>query len=378
MALPVVLSPDFNAPVIASTQLPSATVGLNYQEQMNASGGIAPYKWHSLENTFTEEQFSAPLPTTVENKILPDGENFDKKTVTLPFDFPYHGKLYREMTINSKGGILFVQNYLFIPYGNDLREMLGLNTALFPFYSTEFKYAEYLDGVYYTSNADEVTVFWNASLTTNGQTSDVNFAAKLYPDGQIEFYYGDFQNKISTPCLIGLTGGSREQSYFPAINATGIFKGLNIRFHRPALPEEFKLSSDGLLSCKPLLSGKTWSIPIYVEDYQGLRSYKELKLSTQATYSGSPELHTPEIHIFPNPVNDRIYVQVESPTSGNIELNIIDLTGKKVLTGSYFISAGRTSINIDVDKNLSPGIYLLQITGITNYRSKIYLNNRAG
>ncbi len=377
MALPVVLTPTFDGPSIGTTQLPGATAGQDYQIDLEATGGVAPYKWQCLSDTYTEERFEAQFPTTFENKVS-DGANFEKKTVTLPFDFPYHGKIYREMTLTAKGGILFVQNDLFVPYGMDLREMQGLHTAIFPFYSTELHYTDYLNGIYYDPDASGVTVYWNASLGSNGLLSDANFAVKLYPNGIIEFYYGNFQNKSTTPWLIGLTAGSREQSYFPEINATGITPGLNIRFQTQVLPEDLKISENGKLTCRPLQPGRVWNIPVSVQDYQGISSYRELTLATAAENTGGNGLYTPEIIIYPNPVAERAFVQIESTKSGDIDLEIFDLTGRAVLTKAYAIRAGRTTFSVDMNSKMSPGIYILQITGLTTFRSKLYLSKPAG
>lgn len=377
-ALPLVITPIINGPSITTGQLPQATAGQEYQAKLDATGGSPPYKWLPVGNTFKETQFEAQIPMLVENKILPEGGNTDKKTVALPFDFPYHGKIYREITLTSKGGILLVQNDLFIPYGIELRELLGLNMAIYPFYSTEFQYPDYLDGVYYNAHPSGATVYWNASMTCNGQNSDVNFAARIYPSGVIEFYYGNFINNTSTPWLIGLTGGSKALSYYPNVNATGMSAGLNIRFQPPVLPEDLQITKDGFLSCKPWEPGKTWVIPVCVEDYQGLRAYRELSLSTAPLDTNDNNLNNPKILVYPNPITDRAYVQIESIRSGNMDLIIFDLTGKVLLTKSFAIKAGRSVFPLELSSDIAPGIYIIQVTGITTFRSKIYFSIPAG
>ncbi|MCX6223813.1 MAG: T9SS type A sorting domain-containing protein [Bacteroidia bacterium] len=377
-ALPVVLTPSFDGPAILTAQLPGATAGQDYQVKLEAGGGTAPYKWLPAQDTWLETKFEAPFPVTFENRILPDGENIDKKTVVLPFDFPYRGKIYREMALTGKGGIILVQNDLYIPYGFELRELLGLNIAIYPFYSTEFQYLDFADGVYYEANPSVVTVYWNASMTGNGQISDVNFAARLYADGVIEFFYGNFRNNTTTPWLIGLTGGSKDQSYYPVVNATGISAGLNIRFKPPVLPEELQITKDGFLTCKPPEPGKTWMIPVCVEDYQGLRAYRKLALSTAPLDANGTDLPNPKIRIYPNPITDRAYIQVESNRNGAINLIIFDVSGKTLLTRSFPIKAGKTVCTMDLSKDVAPGIYIIQVTGITTFRSKIYFNIPSG
>lgn len=378
MAIPVIITPSFDGPVITTVQLPGAAAGQDYQVKLDAAGGTAPYKWHALENVYTEEKFQAQFPSTFQYKILPDGTIFDQKTVLLPFGFPYRGKVYREVTLSGAGGIILSQNDLFIPYGIELRELLGLNIAIYPFYSTELQYSDSIDGVYFQAQSSSVTVYWNASMDSQGQMTDVNFAARLYRDGSIEFFYGNFQNNITTPWLIGLTGGSKAQSYYPSVNATGISEGLNIRFQPPVLPEDLHITTDGLLSCKPLQPGKNWKIPVIVEDYLGLQAFRELFLSTAPLDAGGTDLAKPVILIYPNPVTDKAYVQIESIRDGDIILKIFDLTGKMVITGIHSIKAGRTIFTLDIPENMLPGLYIIQVTGITTFRSKIYFNIPAG
>jgi len=374
MALPVELTPVFNGPAISTALLPVATAGENYEAKLDAEGGTAPYKWLPLENIYQESRFQAQIPTPIANKVLPEGGNSERKTVSLPFDFPYQGKIYREITLTGSGGILLVQNYLLFPYDYELRETLGFNTAIYPFYSTEFQYPETLNGVYYETQPSYVTIYWNANINSEGLISNVNFAARLYPDGMIEFYYGNFNNIITTPWLIGLTGGNKAFSYFPNVNATGVSAGLNIRFQPPVVPLDLKISPDGNLTCKPLEPGKTWIIPVAVEDYQGLKAYRDLALTTKALDTSNPDSDYPKITIYPNPVTDQACIQIESIREGNMDLKIIDLAGRTWLAKNCVIKAGRSIFTFDLNKKMASGIYIIQITGITTYRSKIFVN----
>jgi hypothetical protein len=378
LALPIEFTPHFDGPAVSSAQLPGATAGERYEYQLNAEGGTAPYTWRLMDETFIESKFQAHFPTTFSNKILPDGSSYDHRKVALPFDFPYKGKVYREMTLTTTGGIEFEHNDLYIPYGIDLRELLGLHTALYPFYSTEFQYQDYLSGVYYEPFASWVTVYWNASTHPGDQSSDVNFAARLYPNGTIEFYYGNFQNKTSTSWLIGLTGGSKARSYYPGVNASGISNGLNIRFQPPQLPEDLVITPDGLLSCKPLQPERTWNIPVYLEDSRGLGSTKELILSTSPLNIDGQQDFKPHITVYPNPVTDLAFLQIESIKAGSIDMTISDLTGKTVMSRRYTIKAGRNVYLLDLNQGISQGIYIIQVSGIAEWRSKIYLNKPAG
>ncbi|MFA6129027.1 MAG: T9SS type A sorting domain-containing protein [Bacteroidales bacterium] len=374
LALPVVLTPEFNGPVVVTSELPIAAAGEEYQLTLDASGGTPPYKWLPANNRYSESEFAAPLTALTETRILPDNGNYEKKTVSLPFDFLYGGKNYREITITGTGGIVLVQNELHIPYGIELRELLGLNQAIYPFYSTELQYTEGTDGVFYEAHKVDVTIYWNASIIRDSIISDVNFAVRLFANGTIEFLYGDVLNSTSSPWLVGLTGGSKSQSLYPAINATGIKSGLNLRFQPFMMPAGIQISREGVLTCKPLEYGKTWTVPVCVEDNQGLQATRELSLSTGPSKKQDDSIITPKVRIFPNPVADKVQIQITGDRSGTILINIIDLSGKTLLTETNILQPGSQVVTIETTSELVPGIYILEITGATTFRSKIYFS----
>ncbi len=378
IAIPVVFTPDFDGPVISSSILPPAAIGVDYLHKLSVTGGSAPYKWLPVENSFTETRFAAQFPAPLQNKVLPDSSYSERKTIALPFEFPYRGEVFHEITLTRQGGILLIPYDIYIPYGFELRELLGLSTAIYPFYSTEFQYKGSANGVYCDLNPAMATVSWNASLIRNGITTDVNFAARFYPSGIIEFYYGDFINNTSTPWLIGLTGGSKANSLYPTINAKGISNGLNIRFQPPILPANLHISADGYLTCKPLKPGSSWTIPVTVEDYQGIRSSRELSLSTASLGIDGSGTGYPAINIFPNPVTDLAQVEVESMNDGDIDVRIIDLTGKMILAKQYSIKAGRNLFTLHLPAGMQPGIYILDVTGVTSYQTKLYIGMTSG
>jgi hypothetical protein len=149
---PVVFTPAVNAPAISTESLPGALAGEDYSTQLQATAGTPPYNWLPGNNLYQEEIVESPFPATGKNRFLPKDQVNGQITVSLPFDFPYQGIKYRELSISGSGGILFVQNDVYIPYGFELRELLGLNRAIYPFYSTELLYADPSDGIYHEAD----------------------------------------------------------------------------------------------------------------------------------------------------------------------------------------------------------------------------------
>jgi hypothetical protein len=368
---PVVFTPLAGHPVINS-RLPGAAAGQDYRTQLNASGGKPPYRWTLINPSWQQAEFTETFPVTFETKLLPEG-GAGRAAISLPFSFPYRGREYRDLTITAQGGILLEENYLYIPYGIALREMLGLNRAIYPFYSTQLLYSDSTDGVYCRRRPNQVTVYWNASMTTGGKTTDVNFTARLTDDGTIEFFYGDFINRNTVPWLIGLTGGSRQESFYPAVNASGIRNGLCLRFQPAELPDSLQVSPDGILSCMPGVAGKTWEIPVSVEDSRGIKTITDLLLTTGATGTGPVVNAVEAIRIWPNPVTERLNIDVESTSEGDVQAAVYDITGKAVIVRKFMVNCGKSRLTIDAFDGNGSGIYVLELTGVVTYRSKFYI-----
>ena len=64
------------------------------------------------------------------------------------------------------------------------------------------------------------------------------------------------------------------------------------------------------------------------------------------------------IRVYPNPVENNLIVQFDSPTEGNIKLVISDITGR--LLKEKTITSNTTSSDLSF-KNIAAGVYLLRI-----------------
>lgn len=91
------------------------------------------------------------------------------------------------------------------------------------------------------------------------------------------------------------------------------------------------------------------------------------------------EFNSPDysVNIFPNPSNSELTVQYYLAITGNICIEIFDVTGseiKKIKEGRR--PAGTYDLSLNSDKSLSPGIYFLKMkVGETLVRKKIIVSN---
>jgi len=364
-------TPNHNPPAVATPSLPGAVAGEPYQVWLEATGGTSPYKWLPITRSFREEVFTDTFPAITEARVLPVIGNDEKVTVSLPFDFPFYGKQYNRMTIYTVGALIFEANPYTYPYAIDKLKLLALNRAIYPWYNADMQLPQMQDWIYFQADSSRATIRWNASVNLREHLYDANFAARLYPSGVIEFYYGNIEMRPFFNWFTAITGGSADHYLYPDINISGISNGLNIRFIPEDYPNGLTLSEEGLLSGISPDPGKKWTFPVWVEDYNKLRAFRELTFTT-----GSQEILTtvstePVVRIYPNPVTDEAWIQIRSSKSGTITLEILDLSGMLYLRKAYSVRGGEVLLRCGEVANLPQGMYLYRVTGVVEGSGRI-------
>jgi hypothetical protein len=74
--------------------------------------------------------------------------------------------------------------------------------------------------------------------------------------------------------------------------------------------------------------------------------------------------------IYPNPVNDNVYININAHDKGILKLHLADLQGKILSSKEIVTTMGINKINFSIGQNISNGIYLLSIEENGNYISK--------
>ena len=71
-----------------------------------------------------------------------------------------------------------------------------------------------------------------------------------------------------------------------------------------------------------------------------------------------------ELLIYPNPVADKkLTIQTGNTGVGKFQLQVIDMTGRNILTQSLMNNGTNTAIVIDLPASIKPGMYSLRLTG---------------
>lgn len=101
------------------------------------------------------------------------------------------------------------------------------------------------------------------------------------------------------------------------------------------------------------------------EPFMGLSYYRIKQVDTDGTHSYSnmvSVMFTSEgsLMVFPNPASDRVFLDYESPRSGPVEINLLDINGRHVLTQNLELNAGRNRIPMDIG-HVSEGVYIIQL-----------------
>ncbi len=372
MFLSTVLSPGHDNIHVTNSELPGAVKNQIYQHQLSAAGGHPPYNWSQLYNRFNEELFEAEFPEIDDSLLLTNYDGREKIKINLPFNFPYREKSYNQVEIHKNGGLVFEPAQIWVPYVRDLREELGMQTALFPFFSTEIVYLEDHHGVYYGVQEGFVQVTWEAVVYGESNTLQLKFAARLFSDGQIEFWYDEIHNRAYEPWSVALTGGEQKRSLFPVSNATGLHQGKHLRFSPLDLPEALEISSSGLLSCIPEEADKTWKIPVIIKDKQGLYKFDTVHLSTAAASDDLVSIDESTLTLYPNPATEAINIQVSAHQEGKLMLRLMDLSGRVILQKETTIQQGNNQLTIPLPDGIPAGIYVLQTRGIVDSHHRIY------
>jgi len=355
-------TPSHHPPVVTTASLPGAVAGEPFQMQMEATGGNPPYKWLPIARKFREEVFTDTFPAITQTRILPAVGNDVKIAVNLPFSFPFYEKRYNRMTVYTIGALMFEASTYTYPYAIDKLKLLALNRAIYPWFNSDLSLPQMQDWIYFQADSSRATIRWNASVQSEAHLYDVNFAARLYPSGVIEFYYGNIEMRPFFNWFAAIAGGSTDQFVYPDINISGVRNGLNIRMVPEDYPEGITLSPEGVLSGISPEPGKSWTFPVWVEDYNKIRGFREFTFATQSqgTLTVSPD--KPSVTVFPNPISDEISIQVLNARAGTLTLEIMDLTGRILIRRDYEVSTGNVVFKCG-EIAQSPGIYLYRVTG---------------
>jgi hypothetical protein len=67
------------------------------------------------------------------------------------------------------------------------------------------------------------------------------------------------------------------------------------------------------------------------------------------------------IKVYPNPVKEKLIVNIYSPSAALLSIRLTDIAGKQLQVSNHTIVRGANQLNVNLSPGLSSGIYLLQV-----------------
>lgn len=281
-------APNLSKPDITNTVLPEAKIHEPYSQQMNAAGGTPVYRWKLLTD-YTETLVNTSFPTVNTQQLTVSGNISGFAEVNLPFEFPFYGKKYTKVYAHVDGYLMFqpdLMPWTFIIYEKTFLK----NTAnISPYMSKPLTlYPAEGDGIWYQGNQDAVIFRWKSGMYNYGPLTDLNFAVKIFPDGKIEFYYGNVQSFDWIKWNAGFSNGDGVNYHFAAITDSLVQPAANsmFSFSPSPFPAEMTLSDEGVVSGTPSDSYTAIPIRFYAEDNNNIFDTKTLTFSTKGINIG--------------------------------------------------------------------------------------------
>ncbi|MCK9204247.1 MAG: T9SS type A sorting domain-containing protein [Bacteroidales bacterium] len=270
---------NFEKPVIANDTLPPALLYQPYDETLTTTGGTPPYHW-DLKLDYAESTSAATFPEVSYEQLALTNNNSGYATKTLDFDFPFYNKTVNTLYVYADGYILFDDQPYHYPYQVDNMLLFRQTNIISPFMADLGIIPSAGQGIWYEGNVNYAIIRWKASVN-NLQGYPVNIAVKLFPDGTIEFYYGDMNYPDGTTWTAGLSGGDNKNYQFSAYNnVPGIPDNTLDKFLTTGYPAEMSLSEEGHFTGTPKYFYQNVPLKLRATDNNNVATLKTLLFST--------------------------------------------------------------------------------------------------
>jgi len=218
------------------------------------------------------------------------------------------------------------------------------------------------DGIFYEGDENSMTIRWKTSKFDE-PSFVVDVAIKLFPDGKIEFFYGN-NITASTDWGSGVSVGDGNNYLITSISGVNNLPANFVaQINSTPFPIGMEITEDGLFQGTPLSDYScTWNIPFKVTDYNRISSIKNLEFETLNVGINERTDETVTVVASPNPFAGQLSVNVTK--NGIYHFELINITGNKVANVfSGHLNAGK-SFTWDARNRFQPGVYFLTWTSM--------------
>lgn len=366
--LGVVKEVNFNRPQISTENLPDATYNQNYAQQLEAEEGLPPYKW-SIVIEYDQETGSSAFPEINDVQLSPSSNDDGYAIQEIDFDFPFYGESFNEITVLTDGSLTFGNTFTYIRSISNLK----YRKAITPYGSDLMIYPEQNDGIFYEGDETYAAFKWKTSKYNN-PGFDVESAVIIYPDGKIEFYYGEITEDINWASGVSKGDG---QSYTIAdySGMQSLDENFMAEFTGGDFPMGMGITEEGSFEGLPLSQG-SYTITFVVTDFNNIYTKKDIDFDV-VTHVDIADNKARELEIYPNPAKDHVYISFPDINIPEAQINLLGISGKLVKyyeTDLENRTLQRIELTNDNNHSLKPGIYFISIkSGNTNLTRKIII-----
>ncbi|OYT14066.1 MAG: hypothetical protein B6I19_01825 [Bacteroidetes bacterium 4572_114] len=273
---------NFDPPEVLNMDLPAAVINEPYAEQMLGTGGTGPYRW-KIRQDYDYTYSTAPFPNISQEQLYPNNSISGHAEKEIDFGFPFYGKVYNTLYPHADGFIMFEPGehpWTFITDEfNVFKNVMNISP-----YMCKPNGVNNGGGIWYEGDASKATFRWKA--VEYGTNNILNFAVSLYPDGTIEFYYGDINSSAWNEWHSGVSEGDAFNFDLLDISSTFNIPPNTMATLEPDYSQtEMEITEQGLFHGTPTVPYEAVDIDFFVEDVNGLWSTKTLPFFTDGINS---------------------------------------------------------------------------------------------
>jgi len=192
----------------------------------------------------------------------------------------------------------------------------------------------------------------------------VDVVITLFPDGSIQFFYGD-DITASTDWSSGVSNGDGSSFLISSIaGSVNIPSDYATQVSSEPFPMGMAISQDGTFYGTPTELDKSWDITFKVTDYTRISNQKTLVFSTELVSVNDFVITDDQyVNISPNPFNTYLDFSVLGK-SGYYQIQLSDASGRFVQTvfNGYIESGKNIRFHANGSLKLKPGVYFLSWT----------------
>jgi hypothetical protein len=276
----VIYFPVFDLVEITTDTLPLYSVNEPYSYQLAADGGTPPYSWDP-QYQYRIEQSMDNFPETDSNQVLFSAATDSIVPVALGFSFPYYGILYDTVYMHINGHLQFDHSQLPWPYMQEPDIYFRGNRVITPMNHTFFTIMPADgDGGWFEADDTSAVFRWKLSWSSTPAATDLNFAVKIFQNGNIEFFYGSTTLE-GIPWIGGISAGNNTDFIESPVSGSGqVPAGQKISFIYRPFPLQLNFSENGLLTGTLTADDFIYDLAFRATDRSGISATKTLQFSS--------------------------------------------------------------------------------------------------